>query len=154
MTLLEETERKTADGRSCISGWRSIIRRAEAILDAVRARVISRETITEESFPRTLGPDVDLLIRTSGEQRLSDFLLWECAYAEMIFTAACGLIFRRRIWRLRSRNSTGAIAGSERQFHGRAADGLSRLSSPPWIIGRNRGQPGYGRGSLFHDDRC
>src|SRR5215831_12747186 len=34
----------------------------------------------------TPGPDVDLLIRTSGEQRLSDFLLWECAYAELYFT--------------------------------------------------------------------
>ena len=32
------------------------------------------------------APDVDLLIRTSGEQRLSDFLLWECAYAELHFT--------------------------------------------------------------------
>lgn len=32
------------------------------------------------------GPDVDLLIRTGGEQRLSDFLLWECAYAELVFT--------------------------------------------------------------------
>jgi undecaprenyl diphosphate synthase len=31
-------------------------------------------------------PDVDLLIRTSGEKRLSDFLLWECAYAELYFT--------------------------------------------------------------------
>ena len=31
-------------------------------------------------------PDVDLLIRTAGEQRLSDFLLWECAYAELYFT--------------------------------------------------------------------
>jgi undecaprenyl diphosphate synthase len=31
------------------------------------------------------GPDVDLLIRTGGEQRLSDFLLWECAYAELVF---------------------------------------------------------------------
>ena len=30
--------------------------------------------------------DVDLLVRTSGEQRLSDFLLWECAYAELLFT--------------------------------------------------------------------
>jgi undecaprenyl diphosphate synthase len=33
-----------------------------------------------------LLPDVDLLIRTGGEQRLSDFLLWECAYAELHFT--------------------------------------------------------------------
>jgi undecaprenyl diphosphate synthase len=33
-----------------------------------------------------LVPDVDLLIRTAGEQRLSDFLLWECAYAEFHFT--------------------------------------------------------------------
>lgn len=32
------------------------------------------------------APDVDLLIRTSGEKRLSDFLLWECAYAELVFT--------------------------------------------------------------------
>ena len=31
-------------------------------------------------------PDVDLLIRTGGEQRLSDFMLWECAYAELVFT--------------------------------------------------------------------
>jgi len=33
-----------------------------------------------------LLPDVDLLIRTGGERRLSDFLLWECAYAELYFT--------------------------------------------------------------------
>ena len=31
-------------------------------------------------------PDVDLLIRTGGEQRLSDFMLWECAYAELVFS--------------------------------------------------------------------
>jgi undecaprenyl diphosphate synthase len=36
---------------------------------------------------RELLPDVDLLIRTGGERRLSDFLLWECAYAELVFTA-------------------------------------------------------------------
>ena len=36
--------------------------------------------------PAETVPDVDLLIRTSGEQRLSDFLLWECAYAELWFT--------------------------------------------------------------------
>jgi undecaprenyl diphosphate synthase len=33
------------------------------------------------------APDVDLLIRTGGDQRLSDFLLWECAYAELYFTS-------------------------------------------------------------------
>jgi undecaprenyl diphosphate synthase len=34
-------------------------------------------------------PDVDLVIRTGGEQRLSDFMLWECAYAELYFTPLC-----------------------------------------------------------------
>lgn len=46
------------------------------------------------AFVRRLGqaygvdaaPDVDLVVRTGGEQRLSDFLLWECAYAELYFT--------------------------------------------------------------------
>ena len=44
--------------------------------------------VSREAFSRLLGdtPDVDLLIRTGGEQRLSDFLLWECAYAELLFT--------------------------------------------------------------------
>jgi undecaprenyl diphosphate synthase len=42
----------------------------------------SRTAIRKRQFT----PDVDLLIRTSGEQRLSDFLLWECAYAEFCFT--------------------------------------------------------------------
>lgn len=51
--------------------------------------------VTCEDFQRLLGeaylfaepaPDVDLLVRTGGEQRLSDFLLWESAYAELVFT--------------------------------------------------------------------
>jgi undecaprenyl diphosphate synthase len=46
------------------------------------------EHITRERFEELLGGTrpVDILIRTGGEQRLSDFLLWECAYAELIFT--------------------------------------------------------------------
>ncbi len=46
-------------------------------------------TLTREKFARALcgaAPDVDLLIRTGGEQRLSDFLLWDCAYAELMFS--------------------------------------------------------------------
>lgn len=43
--------------------------------------------LSRQSVSQCLGaPDVDLLIRTGGEQRLSDFLLWECAYAELLFT--------------------------------------------------------------------
>ncbi len=43
---------------------------------------------SREDFGKLLGAeDVDLLIRTGGEQRLSDFLLWECAYAEFVFTS-------------------------------------------------------------------
>src|ERR1019366_3935697 len=44
--------------------------------------------VTRERFEELLGQarPVDLLIRTGGEQRLSDFLLWECAYAELVFT--------------------------------------------------------------------
>jgi undecaprenyl diphosphate synthase len=46
------------------------------------------ECVTRERFEELLGETwpVDLLIRTGGEQRLSDFLLWECAYAELVFT--------------------------------------------------------------------
>lgn len=37
-------------------------------------------------------PDVDLMVRTSGEQRLSNFLLWQLAYAEFVFTDVFGRI--------------------------------------------------------------
>jgi undecaprenyl diphosphate synthase len=63
----------------------------DAILEA--ARLGRLDDPTRESFASRLGEahgapasDVDLLIRTGGEQRLSDFLLWESAYAELFFT--------------------------------------------------------------------
>lgn len=65
--------------------------RAE-IVDATKRMIskgISADDITEDSFKKYLYqdlPDVDLLIRTSGEIRLSNFLLWELSYAEMYFT--------------------------------------------------------------------
>jgi undecaprenyl diphosphate synthase len=56
----------------------------DAILDAAKKL---KGKVTREAFAEALGgPDVDLVIRTGGEKRLSDFLLWECAYAELIFT--------------------------------------------------------------------
>jgi undecaprenyl diphosphate synthase len=52
------------------------------------AAQISREEFSRlvADCPEQRAHDVDLLIRTGGEKRLSDFLLWECAYAELIFT--------------------------------------------------------------------
>ncbi|HWQ52609.1 MAG TPA: di-trans,poly-cis-decaprenylcistransferase [Bryobacteraceae bacterium] len=50
------------------------------------ALAASNGGLSRESLSRHLGPEVDLLIRTGGEKRLSDFLLWECAYAELVFS--------------------------------------------------------------------
>ncbi len=67
----------------------------DAILGAAsRVRPEDAGSLDRESFARLLdpahpdagaAPDVDLLVRTGGERRLSDFLLWECAYAELCF---------------------------------------------------------------------
>jgi len=66
---------------------------ARDLIVAAASRV--RGQFTREKFAEAMAsvahapdgvPDVDLLIRTGGEQRLSDFLLWECAYAELVFT--------------------------------------------------------------------
>lgn len=67
----------------------------DAILAAARSRPEGRDEISRERFAELLGGaqhggvarDVDLLIRTGGERRLSDFMLWEAAYAELWFTA-------------------------------------------------------------------
>ena len=71
-------------------GARDEIRRAaQAIAEKVRDRELGAEDITAELFERHLDtagiPDPDVIIRTSGEQRLSNFLLWQAAYAEFVF---------------------------------------------------------------------
>jgi undecaprenyl diphosphate synthase len=62
---------------------------ARRIAEEVARGSISSDAIDEFLFARYLStegiPDPDLLIRTSGEQRLSNFLLWQCAYAELVF---------------------------------------------------------------------
>ncbi len=62
---------------------------AEQLIDAVTAEGISENLYTSGQ------PDPDLVIRTSGEQRLSGFLLWQSAYSEMWFTEAYWPEFRR-----------------------------------------------------------
>lgn len=62
---------------------------AEELVDAVTVEGISENLYTSGQ------PDPDLVIRTSGEQRLSGFLLWQSAYSEMWFTEAHWPAFRR-----------------------------------------------------------
>ncbi|MBS0516309.1 MAG: di-trans,poly-cis-decaprenylcistransferase, partial [Proteobacteria bacterium] len=62
---------------------------ARRLAERVRAGEIAADAITPEAIERELYtadlPPVDLLIRTSGEHRLSNFLLWQAAYAELLF---------------------------------------------------------------------
>ncbi len=57
----------------------------QVVADGVRPEDVSEEVVSERLFAPQL-PDPDLVIRTSGEQRLSNFLLWQSAYAELVFT--------------------------------------------------------------------
>jgi len=84
---IEETERDTSRGRALHLRLAVDYSARDAILRAA-SRLDPRFDVTRERFTSLLGqaPDVDLMIRTGGEQRLSDFLLWESAYAELFFT--------------------------------------------------------------------
>jgi len=57
----------------------------KAAAGELRPEAIDEATVSRHLFTADI-PDPDLLIRTSGEQRISNFLLWQCAYAELVFT--------------------------------------------------------------------
>lgn len=92
--IIESAEAATRNGENlCVRPAIDYSSR-DAILRAASIHSGNGE-MTRERFSRLLGQashscepamDVDLLIRTGGEKRLSDFLLWECAYAELHFT--------------------------------------------------------------------
>ena len=91
---IQAVEASTADGRNLHLRVAVDYSSREAILRAA-CRMYTATEISCDSFARLLSgvstdgepsPDVDLLIRTGGELRLSDFLLWECAFAELHFT--------------------------------------------------------------------
>ena len=81
-------------------GKSEIVRATKLICEDVKNGVISIEDINEQSFENYLYtkdlPPVDLLIRTSGEMRTSNFLLWQLAYAEFIFTKTCWPDFNKK----------------------------------------------------------
>ena len=74
----------------CLSygGRNEIINATKKIAKKVKENIISIDDISEELFQKNLYqqlPDIDLLIRTSGEQRISNFMLWQLSYAEFLF---------------------------------------------------------------------
>ena len=96
LRAIENSERATAAGKGLhlrvaidYSSRDAIARAAFAAADALGPRRFMSPDLFGPMLMRSLTADcgeVDLLIRTGGEKRLSDFLLWECAYAELHFT--------------------------------------------------------------------
>ena len=93
---IKKTEELTKDRSGIVmnialnyGGREELVHAARAIGAAVKNGGLEPESITEEDIEKSLytagQPDVDLLIRTSGEQRLSNFMLWQVSYAEMVF---------------------------------------------------------------------
>ncbi|MGA3236312.1 MAG: di-trans,poly-cis-decaprenylcistransferase [Bryobacteraceae bacterium] len=101
---IQRTEAATAHGRRLRLRMAVDYSAREAILAAAQETT----PLSRESLSGALGPPVDLLIRTGGEQRLSDFLLWECAYAEFVFS--------RRMW---PEYGADDLAWAVREFRGR-----------------------------------
>jgi undecaprenyl diphosphate synthase len=93
VVAIQEAEALTSHGRNLHLRVAIDYSARESIMQA--AAHAGAEPMNRDRFARLLAqanhdpfaiPDVDLLIRSGGEQRLSDFLLWECAYAEFYFT--------------------------------------------------------------------
>jgi undecaprenyl diphosphate synthase len=98
VTLIENAEGLTRDNGGVnltvalsYGGRAEIVAATRAVARKAAAGKVDPETIDEGMIARHLFtadlPDPDLLIRTSGEQRISNFLLWQCAYAELVFTS-------------------------------------------------------------------
>jgi undecaprenyl diphosphate synthase len=107
--------------RDMVSAIRSLVARA-------RVGEILPEDIDEvslRSYLTTTGlPDPDLVIRTGGEKRLSDFLLYECAYAELFFTETLWPDFSEAVL-----DEALAIYGRRQRRYGRTAEQLPEASA-------------------------
>ena len=108
---LEEAERLTRHNTVCTltmcvnyGGRAELVDAARAIAREVAAGRLHPDHISEKTIQRHLDepdlPDVDLFLRTSGEQRTSNFMLWQSAYAELVFLdEPWPDVDRRHLWR-------------------------------------------------------
>lgn len=96
LRIIEDAETRTQDNTAFqlniafnYGGRDEIVRATRTLGEKIRCGQLDPEAIDEDVFSQALDThdldDVDLLIRTSGEMRISNFLLWQAAYAEMIF---------------------------------------------------------------------
>ncbi|MBM7797775.1 undecaprenyl diphosphate synthase [Microlunatus panaciterrae] len=111
ITELEDAERRTIHNdvltlQFCVNygGRAEIVDAARRIAELAAAGRLDPAKLNEKRFRQFLDepeiPDVDLFIRSSGEQRTSNFLLWQSAYAEMVFLDQLWPDFDRRdLWR-------------------------------------------------------
>jgi len=97
-----------------------IVRAAKRLAEKVKLGELAPQEITQETLAEqfdTAGiPDPDLVIRTSGEQRISNFLLWQCAYSEFLFVDNFWPDFTRQTLE----NAIAAYRLRERRFGGLA----------------------------------
>ncbi len=95
-----------------------ILRATQAIANSVKSGALNVSDITLETIAGALDtsgiPDPDLLIRTGGEQRISNFLLWQCAYAEFVFVPEFWPDFDAAIFR----RALDEYAARDRRFGG------------------------------------
>ena len=108
---LEDAEQRTLDNdvltlQFCVNygGRAEIVDAARRVAELAAAGRLDPAKLNEQRFRRFLDepdiPDVDLFVRSSGEQRTSNFLLWQSAYAEMVFLNQLWPDFDRRdLWR-------------------------------------------------------
>lgn len=119
VSLIQESETKTAaNGAMTLvlalsyGGRQELVNAAQRLAADVAAGRLQPGDIDEASLSGRLFtdgiPDPDLIIRTSGEQRISNFLLWQCAYAELAFLDVLWPDFGR-----------DDLVGAIRDFHGR-----------------------------------
>jgi undecaprenyl diphosphate synthase len=96
LAIIERAEQRTAGNDKCFltiafnyGGRDELVRAARQLAQDVAAGKIDPDAVDEASFSAYLDtkgmPDPDLVIRTSGEHRTSNFLIWQAAYAELVF---------------------------------------------------------------------